>query len=63
MTKTFKNKNFTKRDYECMNFVFCRAASPPDANWVETTEKIPANMMLLRVEWKNSTEVAYHGFP
>lgn len=33
--KTFKNKNFTKRNYECTNIVFCQAETAPDANWIE----------------------------
>ena len=32
---TFKNTNFTKRNYECTNVVFCQAETAPDANWVE----------------------------
>lgn len=33
--KTFKNKHFIKRDYECTNIVFCEAEAAPDANWIE----------------------------
>jgi len=36
--KTFKNINFTKRDYECTNVVFCQAENAPDENWVECKE-------------------------
>jgi hypothetical protein len=36
--KTFKNINFTKRNYECTNVVFCQAEKAPDANWVECKE-------------------------
>ena len=32
--KTFKNRNFTKRDYECTNVVACQAVSAPSADWV-----------------------------
>lgn len=32
---TFKNKNFTKRDYECTNLVYCVADKAPDENWIE----------------------------
>lgn len=31
---TFKNKNFTKRDYECTNVVACEADAAPNANFV-----------------------------
>jgi hypothetical protein len=33
--KTFKNKNFTKRNYETANVVFCEAENAPNENWVE----------------------------
>lgn len=36
--KTFKNINFTKRNYECTNVVFCKAENAPDANWEECEE-------------------------
>ncbi len=36
--KTFKNINFTKRNYECTNIVFCQAETAPDENWVECEE-------------------------
>lgn len=38
--KTFKNKNFTKRDYECTNVVACVAENAPDDNWIECDEEI-----------------------
>ena len=33
--KTFKNKNFTKRDYECTNIVACVAEIAPNNNYIE----------------------------
>jgi len=36
--KTFKNKNFTQRDYEATNIVFCMAQSAPNENWIECSE-------------------------
>jgi hypothetical protein len=35
---TFKNKNFTKRDYEATNVVFCQSFTAPDANWKKCKE-------------------------
>jgi len=35
----FKNENFTQRDYECTNVVFCQAESAPNENWIECDEK------------------------
>lgn len=31
---TFRNKNWTKRDYECTNVVACVAEKAPGDNWV-----------------------------
>jgi len=36
--KTFKNKNFIKRNYECSNIVFCQSETAPNENWVECDE-------------------------
>lgn len=37
--KTFRNKHFTKRNYDCTNVVFCQSLYNPDINnWVECTE-------------------------
>ena len=44
---TFKNKNFTKRNYECTNVVFCQADTAPDSNWIETSEQMPSTMIQL----------------
>lgn len=33
--KTFKNKNFTKRNYDCTNVVYCQAKTAPNENWIE----------------------------
>lgn len=33
--RTFKNKNFTTRDYKTTNLVYCQAETAPDANWIE----------------------------
>lgn len=33
--KTFKNKQFKRRDYETTNVVFCQAESAPNDNWME----------------------------
>jgi hypothetical protein len=36
--KAFKNKNFTKRNYECKNIVFCKGEIAPNDNWIECDE-------------------------
>lgn len=48
--KTFKNKNFVKRNYECTNVIFCIGKEAPNDNWVETEESIPKNMQSLWTE-------------
>lgn len=35
---TFKNKNFTKRNYDCTNVVFCQAEQAPNGNWIACDE-------------------------
>jgi hypothetical protein len=47
---TFKNKNFTKRNYECTNVVFCIAETAPNENWIATDEAMPSSMIQLRIE-------------
>jgi hypothetical protein len=47
---TFKNKNFTKRNYECTNVVFCIAETAPNKNWIATDEAMPSSMIQLRIE-------------
>jgi hypothetical protein len=34
----YKNKNYTKRDYETTNIVACVADSAPNENWIESDE-------------------------
>ena len=36
--KTFKNKNFTKRNYDCTNVIFCQSETAPNENWIECNE-------------------------
>ena len=53
MTKTFKNKNFTKRDYEATNVVACvaeTAPATPDNRWVEADDSILNGLMPLWIE-------------
>ncbi len=33
--KTFKNKNYFKRDYECTNVIACVAEKAPNDNYIE----------------------------
>src|SRR5580692_8094028 len=38
MMQDFRNKHFTKRDYESTNIVACMAESAPDENWTPANE-------------------------
>jgi hypothetical protein len=58
--KTFKNINFTKRDYDCTNIVFCQAENAPDVNWVECEEM---SIKLAKCnQLYTSDNVTYFGF-
>jgi hypothetical protein len=56
--KTFRNKNFTKRDYETTNVIFCQADQAPDANWIECDKSEIGNCQQL---WKRDG-VTYFGY-
>lgn len=55
--KTFKNKNFIKRNYDCTNIIFCQSEIAPNDNWVECNES-DINCEQLYVE----NGVKYFGF-
>lgn len=46
----FKNKNFTKRNYECTNIVACQAEQAPDENYVPADESVVAGLTPLWIE-------------
>lgn len=47
--KTYKNKNYKKRDYECTNFIFCQAINPPADYWIECDEsEINCNQLYIQ---------------
>lgn len=37
--QTFRNKNYTKRDYECTNVALCQAEERPSHYWEEANEE------------------------
>lgn len=48
----YRNRNFTKRDYECSNVVACvadRAPVTPDCRWVEDDEGLLAGLTQLEI--------------
>ena len=62
--KTFKNKNFTKRNYECTNIVFCQSTVAPDANWVKCKTSEISEMRCGQIELRtvNGVDVRYFGY-
>jgi len=61
--KTFFNKNFTKRNYDCTNVVACIANEAPNDNFQEMTaaeihDKGIGNLQKLYIE----NGVQYYGF-
>lgn len=40
MEKTYRNINFTKRNYDCMNIVACVSHKAPNSNYVEDDKLI-----------------------
>jgi hypothetical protein len=62
--RTFRNKNYTKRDYDCTNIVFCQAENKPGANWYECTESEIETRKCEKLwsEMANNTEITYFGY-
>lgn len=62
--KTFKNKNFTKRDYEATNVVACKSIKAPNENWIEADDSVIEKMELnkLWIETSNGNDVHYFGW-
>lgn len=58
--KTFKNTNFTKRNSETTNLVFCQATKAPAANWIECDEEEIAEMNCTQLYRK--CDVRYFGY-
>lgn len=56
--KTYKNKNWKRRDYECTNVVACVAAAAPDDNWIECDASELERLTPLWIE----RCVQYYGF-
>ena len=57
--KTFRNANFTKRSYDCVDIVACQAEQPPASNgveWVEADESILAGLHPL---WRQAGAMFY----
>ncbi len=56
--KTYKNKHFTKRDYEATNIIACVAEVAPDDNWIEADESVLKGLTQLWIE----KDVRYYGY-
>lgn len=58
MLKTFKNTNYTTRNYEVTNVVACQAPSAPGPQWVECD---PSTLDKLQQLWKQG-DATYFGY-
>jgi len=56
--KTYKNKNYTKRNYECTNVICCVAVNAPNYNWIECKESELIGLTPLHTE----NGVKYYGY-
>ncbi len=56
--RTFRNKHFTKRDYDCTNIVACVAAECPNENWIED-DKIDLGRLTMLYR---QGDVFYYGY-
>lgn len=56
--KTFRNVNYTKRNYECTNIVACEAEQAPNANYEECGAEILNGLTRLHSE----NDVRYYGY-
>ena len=57
--KTFKNANYTKRNYECSNVIACVGPqAPATGSWVESTDSILTGLTRL---WTVG-DVTFYGF-
>ncbi len=54
----FKNKNFTRRDFECTNIVACESEQAPNTNYVAADKSIIEGLTPLWIE--NGT--TYYGY-
>jgi len=48
--QVFRNKHFTKRDYECTNVVACVAGTAPNENYVPAEESLLDGLTQLWIE-------------
>ena len=55
---TFKNRNYTKRDYECTNIVCCESETAPNDNWIECDKSELTKLSRLHREG----ETIYYGY-
>jgi hypothetical protein len=49
-SKTYRNINFARRNYECTNIVACVADAAPGENWQECDETILRGLTQLWIE-------------
>lgn len=64
--KTYRNKHFTKRDYECTNVVAIVAESVPKrlnpADWIEADASVLKGLTKLDIVYENSERYERYGY-
>ena len=60
--KVFRNKNWTKRDYECSNVAACIAFSAPTPAYIECEPSFISNMQQLWIETVNGVDCRFYGW-
>ena len=60
--KTFKNKNFKKRDYEATNIVACQSEKAPNDSWIESDDSALGGLSPLWIETINGSRVQFFGW-
>lgn len=58
----FKNKHFTKRDYECTNIVACVADECPNENYVPADESVLVGLTKLSSYSVNGIFCTFYGY-
>lgn len=56
----FKNKHWTKRDYDCTNIVFCTGKEAPNENWDLSTKEHAADLRVNHLYTQN--DIKYFGY-
>jgi len=60
--KTFKNRLFKKRNYDCTNLVACVSESAPSSDYIECGDEALEGLTQLYIEHAEGLRVRYYGY-